>query len=260
MKSGNPSYRLELGDVMRGPIEDAESMEHEVAYSTLHTESLVCAPCHEFSSSSGAPVLTTYSEWLDSGAADRGETCQSCHMALARANVVDPRVLRKPSSTINLHDMPGGHSLQQLHEALHLSIDPRRHDETLEIAARIENRGAGHAVPTGLPDRRVILSITVDTSDGQRFEEKRVFAKSFVGADGRTLTRTADHFEDGVRLQSDSRIAADEVREETFVFAVPAESTAWLTTKLHYEHAPQGPDQERVWITFFSERRHLERP
>jgi hypothetical protein len=42
---------------------------------------------------------------------------------------------------------------------------------------------------------------------------------------------------------------------EEFTFAIQEQDTAYVTLKLHYEHAPQGLDEDKVWITFLSERR-----
>ena len=84
-----PRVEVEIGDVKRGPIRDAESTGHEVAYSELHSRSEVCAPCHEYVNREGVAILSTFSEWHESAAAERGDTCQTCHMALTHADVVD---------------------------------------------------------------------------------------------------------------------------------------------------------------------------
>ena len=64
-------------------------------------------------------------------------------------------------------------------------------------------------------------------------------------------------FADGLRLSSDTRIAADETRNEQFVFPVPATASAWVSLRLEYEHAPQGDDEERVSTVFVYERRFV---
>jgi hypothetical protein len=124
------------------------------------------------------------------------------------------------------------------------------------VAVRIRNVGAGHAVPTGMPGRRVMLDVAVRTSEGKTYHEQRVYEKSFVDGAKRRVDRVADlFFADGLRLAADTRIGADELREERFRFDVPAEATAWVEVKLRYEHAPWGDDEDRVRMTFFSETR-----
>jgi len=251
--------RLDVGRVKRGTIAEADSPAHDVAFSELHRTSRVCAPCHEFVASNGLAILTTYSEWAASRAAQRGETCQDCHMSLTEGRVVDPRVERDSSARVNLHEMPGGHSLQQLLKALDVKFRPQRTPDGLNVEVRLANQGAGHAVPTGMPGRRITMLVEVSTSGGKTYREERVYAKSFRGAGGRKIDHVTDYFAEGAVLDADTRIRADETRTEVFGFPVPATDNASISVKLHYEHAPLGPESERVWVTFYSERRFLRR-
>ena len=255
---GSPRHRVDIGEVKRGTIRGAESNGHDVAYSRLHRQSLVCAPCHEYTTASGTAVMTTYSEWEASQAAERGQTCQSCHMSLVESNVVDPRIKRDSAAQVNLHEMPGGHSLEQLHKALKVRLKPARTEQGLEVRARITNHGAGHAVPTGMPGRRIVLRLEVRTNDGQAFDEQRTYEKRFVDEQGARVDHVADlFFADGLRLSSDTRIAADELRDERFVFPVPASASAWISLRLEYEHAPWGDDEPSVSTVFVYERRFV---
>jgi hypothetical protein len=201
--------------------------------------------------------MSTYSEWQASGAADRGETCQSCHMAVAEGDVVDPRIARDSEAEVNLHEMRGGHSLDQLHKAIGVGIEPTRHADRLELVLRLKNKGAGHAVPTGMPGRRVTLELVVETEKGSSFNEQRTYGRFYKDSQGRTIEHVAELFGQGVQLESDSRIAADEMRTETFDLEVPANEVAYATVKLHYEHAPRGDEEDGVRLTFFAERRMI---
>jgi hypothetical protein len=71
----------------------------------------VCAPCHEYRNSLGFAVLSTYSEWKASPHAKAGKQCQTCHMSRVAGDVVDPKVQRSTLAKINLHQMPGSHSI-----------------------------------------------------------------------------------------------------------------------------------------------------
>lgn len=257
MSGFGPRQILDVGPVKRGPIADAASTEHEVAYSELHTTALACAWCHEFANADGTPIMTTYTEWKGSAAARDGRTCQACHMAKSRANVVDPKVARVPRAEVNVHEVPGGHSLEQLHKALDVAIEPRQEGDSLAVFVRLTNKGAGHAVPTGMPGRRVILDLRVRSSTGETFEESRTYGKFFADAEGGRVALDSRLFTKGVRLDSDTRIRSDERRVETFRFPVPARATAFVTLKLHYEHAPTAGAEGRTWLTFYSENRTL---
>ena len=257
LAGSTPKITFDVGPVKRGPIRDADSAVHQVAFSELHTTSLGCAGCHEWTSRSGVPIMSTYSEWNQSSAAREGKPCQACHMAKTRANVVDPRVQRVPHAEVNLHDVPGGHSLEQLHKALAVTIQPQRTGDRLQLEVRLTNKGAGHAVPTGMPGRRVLLDLVVRTGEGEVGHEQRSYGRVYAGVDGVVLTRDSAHFSPGVRLVGDTRLAPDERRVETFTFPVPAAATAFVTLKLHYEHAPMGGTEYRTFLTFFSEERTL---
>jgi hypothetical protein len=250
-------FELDAGVVKRGPIRNASSMAHDVLFSELHTQSLVCGPCHEFSNSEGVPLMTTFSEWKASSAARQNKTCQQCHMGETKANVVDPVIKRLPEAKVNLHEVPGGHSLSQLIKGVEVVLRPQRDAGALLLDVRLRNRGAGHAIPTGMPGREINLSVKVRTSEGGSFDERRSYRKTYVGAGGGEITRDSSYFARGVKFVSDTRIQADESRTERFRFAVPEHATAYLSVKLHYEHAPTGRDQNRTFITFFSEERTL---
>ena len=56
--------------------------------------------------------------------------------------------------------------------------------------------------------------------------------------------------------RSESSPSASTAVSGTRFPAAPSRSAS-VTVKLHYEHAPRGQDEERVWVTFFSERRFL---
>lgn len=255
----HPRMNLEIGPVKRGPIRDAASTAHEVAFSELHTQALACAPCHEFRNGEGTPLMTTYSEWKASKASQEGVGCQQCHMGTTDDEVVDPRSGRQSQAKVNTHEVPGGHSIEQLNKALRLSLQPRRDGGTVLVGIQLVNRGAGHAVPTGMPGRRIVLSVELSTADGTAQEMRRVYAKSFADAEGRTISGVTDHFSPGVTLVSDTRIQPDERRKEIFEFRVPEDAAATLTVKLYYEHDPTGREDDRTWLTFYTERRTLPR-
>ncbi len=256
LASSRAKLVFDVGQVKRGPIRDATSTGHDVAYSELHTTALVCAGCHEYVNPEGTPIMTTYSEWKGSRAAKDGKTCQSCHMGRTKAQIVDPRILRAPEVAVNLHEVPGGHSLEQLYKAFGASIlDPARVGDQLEIKVRLTNKGAGHAVPTGMPGRRVVLRVQVDTSSGKTLQDQRVYERIFRGSDGAVIERGSGFFAKQVRLDTDSRIRADEQRTESFLFPVPAADTAHVEVKLHYEYTPTAGDEGRTRLTFLSERR-----
>jgi hypothetical protein len=176
-------------------------------------------------------------------------------MGLTRANVVDPRVQRVARAQVNLHEVPGGHSLEQLHRALAVTLAPVRQGKELALQVAITNRGTGHAVPTGMPGRRVILEVSVETGDGHSYRETKIYERSFLDAGGKPILRDSGFFALGIRPGPDTRLQADERRIEHFRFPLATSATAYVAVRQHYEHAPRGTAEGRTYITFISEKR-----
>jgi len=158
---------------------------------------------------------------------------------------------------INLHEVPGSHSIDMLNKALGVSVESRRDGDELEVTVRLSNRGAAHAVPTGMPGRRIILDLQVRSYDGRTFSENKVYGKFFTDSEGETIKRDSRYFTEGVHLESDSRIRSDERRIERFRFPIPHDVMAGVKLRLHYEHDPIGGGAGRTRRTFYSESRTI---
>ncbi len=120
---------------------------------------------------------------------------------------------------------------------------------------QLTNRGAGHAVPTGMPGRRLILALTIRTDGGQTYEGRRIYTKTFAGADGKPIEQEGRCFAPGVRLLSDTRLRAGETRTETFAFPVAPAAAGTISMKVQYEHAPTSSPENREYLTVLSEER-----
>lgn len=244
--AGVPRLSVAFDGVKTGPLKDAASGAHGVAFSPIHVNSLVCAPCHEFRNPAGLPVLTTYSEWQTSAYAKKEVHCQSCHMFLTAAKVVDPKIKRTPETTVNLHQMPGAHSIDQLNKAIGTRLTTARRDDTLEVSVEVTNRGAGHMVPTGSPLRRLLLEVRVAASDGKSFQQERVYRRAAFNAQGREIEREYQVLVQGARFGEDTRLKPDERRVESFTFPVPRNVAASVRTQFWYYYSPlPGPAQQK---------------
>lgn len=74
--------------------------------------------------------------------------------------------LKRDSQSISSHYMPGALDKNLLSNALTLHATARRHDDQLDVRARVVNDLTGHHVPTDSPLRHVILLVTVTQQDG----------------------------------------------------------------------------------------------
>jgi nitrate/TMAO reductase-like tetraheme cytochrome c subunit len=248
----NPTAVLTLAVVKSGPMQETSGSPHGTVYSAVHTSSLVCAPCHEYKNAGGFPVLTTYSEWQNSSYAKEGKQCQSCHMGRVTGDVVDPKVKRSSMAKINLHQMPGSHSLEQLTSAVKAQMSAVREGNNLKITVDVANQKAGHYLPTGSPLRQLVLELRVDGYGGEHFREERTYARSVADTHGTVLMREHFAFLKGAKVVSDTRLAPGEKRAETFSFAVPATSQAQVKATFWYYYSPMARTESQKRITFLT--------
>ncbi len=252
MDGGNPKARVEFSLVKSGPLKGADSLAHGVTFSSVHVTSEVCAPCHEYRNPLGLPVLTTYSEWKASRYFKEGRNCQSCHMSRVAGDVVDPRVQRTQETKINLHYMPGGHSVDQLLRSVKARMDVARQPDQLKVTVNIANQAAGHYVPTGSPMRKLILEVTADIGDGPRLREERVYQRVVAGRNGAVVQREPAVFVTAAKVVSDTRLAPDESRTEQFSFPIRPGVRATVKVSLWYYYSPMAETESQQRVTFWT--------
>lgn len=255
LAAGNPRARIEFSPVKSGPLKDAVSGEHGVEYSPLHTSALACAPCHEYNNALGFPVLTTFSEWRATQAGAAGQPCQACHMDRVAGEVVDPRIRRAREARVNLHLMPGSHSIEQLTRTITARLSAVREGDQLKVTVEVANRLAGHRVPTGSPLRQLQLTVSLESYDGRRLQDQRIYRRLAADAQGRPLTLEHLVFVKAAKLVSDTRLGAGERRTEVFLFALPAGAPATVKASLTYYYSPMARQENQQRLTFLSLRR-----
>jgi hypothetical protein len=231
---------LDVGPVKYGPIRDASSEGHQVAYSAFHAEALFCAGCHEFEGPAGLGVLSTYSEWVEYRDGGGTQTCQDCHMPRVAGNLVDPKLKRSETALINAHQMPGGSFQEQLAQAVRLEIeDPLAEGSGVKARVRVTNLGAGHRVPTGLPNRQVVLTLRMRARDGRAWSGERVYERTVTDGDGRPIFEDARIFLEARSVGVDTRLAPWESRVEDFAIPWAGPFDFELTASLGYRKAGQ---------------------
>jgi predicted CXXCH cytochrome family protein len=248
----NPAAVLTPALAKSGPMPETKGSPHGTIYSDVHTKSLVCAPCHEYKNAAGFPVLTTFSEWQNSPYAKQGKQCQSCHMARVTGDVVDPKIRRSSTAKINLHQMPGSHSIAQLTTAVRAQLSTVREGDKLRVVVGIANEKAGHYLPTGSPLRQLVLEVRVDGYGGEHFREERVYARRVADSHGTILEREHFAFLKAEKVIADTRLAPSERREEKFSFAIPAASQAQVKATFWYYYSPMARTESQKRITFLT--------
>jgi nitrate/TMAO reductase-like tetraheme cytochrome c subunit len=253
--NGNRKAIVELSLVKTGPLKDVVAPSHGTQFSAVHTSSLICAPCHEYRNSLGFAVLTTYSEWEKSRYAKEGRDCQSCHMYQVAGAVVDPKIKKTPEAKVNLHQMPGSHSIEQLNKTIKAQMSTSREGDRLKVTVQVANVAAGHYVPTGSPMRQLILEVTAAPFGSDAMRQERVYRRTVVDQQDKPVTLEPYAFLRGAKNVTDNRLAPDEKRVETFIFPLKAGVQAQVQATFWYYYSPLARTESQKRVTFLNVRR-----
>jgi hypothetical protein len=169
---GTGDFAFGPKDIKLGPYKDSKSPYHKTAYAPLIQTSKFCDSCHgQLNNHNGLTVCNTEGEWGESRYAKEGKTCQSCHMpaATGSAAIVPGAPEYAPKNRpLRSHLFLGpNNDPALLREAATLKqVASKTGDGTLEIRVSVTNSGAGHDLPTGLPDRLITLKVEAKDAAG----------------------------------------------------------------------------------------------
>lgn len=217
-QGGRARIDMVLADnIKRGPLCDAkDSYFHKTGCSPLHRESRFCAGCHHLAlplpGGGELPIFTEHTEWAKSSYASSSITCQDCHMPGAVAEVASG--WGRQARVGNHGCMGDGGDLRRRALTMQLTVEDQK--GTIHAEARLKNEAAGHAVPTSLPGRQIVLRVRALDESGAEIERaERIYTRVLVDDQGAEVP-----FFLARREASDSRIAAGETRRESFSFKV----------------------------------------
>jgi hypothetical protein len=224
--------------VFFGPLDDVDR-GHDT-YVPLYRSSAYCASCHE-GTLFGMRVYETYSEWLASAYRKDGIECQSCHMkpdGKTRNIAPDHGGADRHPASLSTHQFPGSTDDELLRSSLELSLTGTRDGSSVRAAVRLRPIDVGHRLPTGSPDRHLILVVratdeqdavlalvkgpTVSAAGGIGERDAgnfggmpgKLYGKIFRGSDGSSPAP----FWRSVAVESDTRLLPDMPDESEYVF------------------------------------------
>jgi hypothetical protein len=152
--------RPPAGDnIFLGPYDDIHDPD---TYLPEMSESQFCASCHQFSMW-GTPIYQSYAEWLSSPYAERGVTCQDCHMPPSGDRlfaIPEEGGLEHPADTIPSHLQLGASDSNLLQNTVSMNVSAQQVGDQIEVTVTITNTDAGHHVPTDYPGRHMILVVS----------------------------------------------------------------------------------------------------
>ena len=216
--TGGAGFRLAIDDMVKfGPRCDLKDHYfHRMGCSPEHQQAVLCGSCHWWEPR-GIPVFTEYTDWRDGPAGKAGTPCQDCHMPKDKAVIATGSPMRTGVPHHGLMGMAG--DLRK--RALGLEVTARDEGGALHVAVSVRNASAGHAVPAGLPERRLRVRVRLlDPKGTEIATETRELGRILVDATGAEVP-----FWRATKIGSDTRIAAGATWSDAFVFGAPGPGT-----------------------------------
>jgi hypothetical protein len=169
----NFNYIIAPGDVKQGVRSGTESLAHEIAVNPFLMTSEFCGTCHNEKDPYDQWVKATHLEWKASPYAEAGIVCQDCHMPPAAGNSA-PEMGGADHADVRQHLFHGAHDPGKLAGAvevrIHASDQEVRAGSEVRFTATVVNAKAGHMIPTGSAEERVVwLHVEAVDAAGRRY-------------------------------------------------------------------------------------------
>jgi len=194
----NFNYVMAPGDVEQGVRSGTESPGHEIAVNPFLMTAEFCGTCHNEKDPYGQWVKATHLEWQAGPYAAAGIVCQDCHMPPAAGNSA-PETGGAEHPDVRQHLFHGAHDPGKLAGAVEVRIhaaEPEvRAGGEARLSATVVNAKAGHMIPSGSAEERVVwLHVEAEDAAGRR-HHLPVQRKGFEGEDF-TIASTALAYQD----------------------------------------------------------------
>jgi Cytochrome c554 and c-prime len=254
--------------VFFGPRDDVDRGND--TFSALYRSSYYCASCHE-GTLFGVRAYETFSEWRSSPYAERGVECQTCHMkpnGSTKNTAPGHGGVDRDATTIGTHHFPSSSDEGLLRSCVDLTIRGSRTGARIQSIVTVQPKQVGHRLPTGSPERHLILTVRAKTDLGDELKMAegptvpdaggigpiesghyggvpgKLYGKLLRGPDGSVPAP----FWRTVALESDNRLEPDQPDETAHVFALSDSSReVILTATLRYRRFYQNIIETKSW-------------
>jgi len=162
----NFNFIVDPGKVKRGPRPGVVSPHHKTVVEPFLGTAEFCGACHNEKSPFGVWVKSTHLEWTEGPQGKAGIVCQDCHMPPAAGRSA---VMGEPLPDVRQHLFHGAHDEGKLAGVVEVRVHPEFRDyelgDTVQLTAVLVNAKAGHKVPSGSAEERV-LWVHLEAADG----------------------------------------------------------------------------------------------
>jgi hypothetical protein len=250
------------GKKKTGPYLNTHSPVHDTEQKPFFKKSEFCGGCHQLVGQDGVVIIGTYQEWKESPYAEKGIQCQDCHMPVEPEKKIVSDEVKSSARKVNLHNLAGGHSVDQIRSAIKIEIKEVTQDgDSLFVKVHITNVNSGHKIPTGTPSRRLILRTSVTDRAGRlNLEREKSFEKILTDDKKQILSTDHEIILKASRVYYDNRIGPKEVREVPFSFTIPPQLIRDWKRKLTiearalYQYLPQVVSRSPMVVEIAGDR------
>ena len=155
------------GRTKQGRRDGGKSPHHVIRANPFLRTAEFCGTCHNEKSPYGTWVKATHLEWKEGPQARAGIVCQDCHMPPARGRHAR---MGEEFPDVRQHLFHGAHDAGKLAGVIEVRVHPDIREaepgETVRLTAVLVNAKAGHKVPSGSAEERV-LWLHVEATDAK---------------------------------------------------------------------------------------------
>jgi hypothetical protein len=243
----NFNWISEPGKVKQGPRGVGESPHHVIVENEFLRTAEFCGTCHNEKDPFGMWVKATHLEWKEGPHGRAGIVCQDCHMPPAAAVTAKMGELRPDARQHLFH---GAHDPGKLAGVVEVRIHPESREaepgDRVRLVATLVNAKAGHKVPTGSAEERVLwLHVTAEDSKGSSWHLP-VDPKGFPDEEMTIASATALAYQDIGDIQGKPGFPGlkrdGEVAEGDRIFRLPYLDPQGRMTIAQWNTASFGPD------------------
>ncbi|MBK6898656.1 MAG: hypothetical protein IPH09_05100 [bacterium] len=193
----NFNWISEPGRVKQGPRAGRVSPHHDTVENPFLRTAEFCGTCHNEKDPWGLWVKGTHLEWKEGPHGKAGIVCQDCHMPPAAGRSA---TMGEPLPDVRQHLFHGAHDNGKLAGVIEVRIHPESREaepgDSVRLTATLVNAKAGHKVPSGSAEERVLwLHVTATDAAGKTWHLP-VDAKGFAGEELTIASATAMAYQD----------------------------------------------------------------
>ncbi len=164
----NFNFYSDPGRTKYGTKPGLVSPHHVTKAKDIYGEAKFCGACHNEKNPVGIWVKSTQLEWEEGPYSKEGVPCHQCHMPKA----LGKNAKMSEESMVAQHLFHGAHDPGKVGGAIELRIHPEQreyeYDEKIVVKVQLFNGKAGHKVPTGsVEDRIMWLHVTATDENGK---------------------------------------------------------------------------------------------